>query len=60
MTRSALLGFVAGAVVATLGAWIGGFDFDQRGPDALGVYMAALFCGSVGAAVGVVWHDFPR
>jgi hypothetical protein len=44
-THKRIASFIAGALVGALGAWIAGFVFNERGGNAVGVYLVVLMAG---------------
>ncbi|HHK41745.1 MAG TPA: hypothetical protein ENJ50_04930 [Planctomycetaceae bacterium] len=56
MTRCVVLGFFCGVCLVLLGAWIEGYNFDERSSASLLVYVSALGCGVIGAAVFALIH----
>ena len=52
-----MLAFLAGVSVVVVGAWIGGFDFDQRGEQALAIYIGSVFSGLIGVWFWWGWHN---
>lgn len=43
-------GFVIGVMLVCVGFWLGGFDFNERGFDAVACLLIALFVGALFAS----------
>jgi len=54
--RYPLLAALLGAVLVLVGAWIHGFDFDERGPDALIVYVLSFWAAMTAALLGTLLY----
>jgi len=51
------LGFVGGLVLGTILAWVGGFDFNERGIFTLFIVVMILYIGFCGAVIGNLFEN---
>lgn len=52
------IGAAAGAIFLLIAAWLAGFDFNERGFNAVMTYLLTIFCAATGGGISyLAWGD---